>query len=204
MLRNHQGTEDTLTPEMGSPSHLVCRVLPHQTWFRLAPANKRMIALSEAGFRDVHESGAFFAAFVPPLIIVAVASPRVSVYLPFVNPLIFGYTLWFCVAAIVSTIAVPRAVVRSDLSDQLSRFLLIPDLVLIATMLTIWAITLVWGPLAYHQAPRIFAATDRDTGFPTWALDLAIMTSAGAVALVALVQSLALLRKPALRASSAA
>jgi hypothetical protein len=139
---------------------------------------------------------AFFAALVPPLIIRSVAGPRVNVYLSFVNPVTFAYTIWFVVAALISTIAVTRAVVRSDLSDRLSRFTLIPCMVIIGAMLMIYAVTLAWGPIAYQLAPRVFTATDWDTGFPTWVVDVGVMTIAVVVALVAAMQGIALIRKP--------
>ena len=140
---------------------------------------------------------AFFAALLPPLIILGVAGPRVNVYLSFANPITFAYTFWFVAAALLSTLAVTRAVVRSQISDRLTQFAMIPSAIIIAAILTIYIVTLAWGPIAYQQAPHVFAATDWDTGYPTWALDVGVMTIAIVIAMVAAMQALSRINIPA-------
>lgn len=141
---------------------------------------------------------AFFAALVPPLIILVVAGPHVTVYLSFVTPLTFAYTFWFVAAALLSTAAVTRAIIRSRISDRLTQFTLIPCLVIVVAMITILAVTIAWGPVAHQQAPHVFSATNWDTGFPTWAVDMGVMCIAVIVAFVAAVQGIALGRQSTL------
>ena len=102
-----------------------------------------------------------------------------------------GLVVLFGLAAIVSTAAVCIVIIRSNISEKLFRFARIPAIITTLAMVVMLLAVLVYGLVARAANPQLFA---EDNGLLatnttlTWALILAAMAIATAVAIAALIR----------------
>lgn len=132
---------------------------------------------------------AFFAILLPPgvaLILYATNQSARTASSPTLSAaLVIAYSLYFIAAAIVSTLAVTRAVARGDIPAPTFRFALLPAAVATAAMALMTGSVFAWGIFAQQQAPAVFDTLNPLAGNPTlgsWLLDLAMMLVATIIA----------------------
>jgi hypothetical protein len=107
-------------------------------------------------------------------------------------------------AAIVSTGAVCFAVVRSEISEKLLRFAVLPFILATISMALILAATIIWGLGLRDGAPQLFAGNDGIVGTSTtgtWLSIVIVMAIATLLAVISLLRGLS--ARSALRTATA-
>lgn len=96
----------------------------------------------------------------------------------------------FIAAAIVSPAALCFAVVRSEISEKLLRFALLPFALAALSMLLVLAATIIWGFGLHSGAPSLFSSNDGIMGTSTTSTWLAIVIGMAIATVIAIVSVL--------------
>jgi len=142
---------------------------------------------------------AVVAVFLPVPIALLLVGPVAVINLTFESPISIGYLIWFVLAAVVSTLAVTRAIAASDpdaSEARLVRFAFAPGAIVTLGLLVTLFCVVSWGVVAHTQAPHLFDRNALLTGYASitsWAVDVTALALATLLAIASTLRGLATL-----------
>lgn len=140
---------------------------------------------------------AAITAFLPAPIALLLVGPVAVINLTFNTPVTIGYLIWFVLAAVVSALAVTRAIAASDpeaRDARLLRFAFAPGAVVALGLLLTFGGVFAWGIVAHAQAPQLFDRGALMTGYASvtsWAVDVVALALAMLLAIASTLRGLA-------------